>query len=78
MDNYLKIPINLFLMASGAAMWFLTPWSVWSAAMVMAGLGVLTLGSYVSFAFIGATVLLLLLGYTVQPEVVSIVEMLPL
>jgi hypothetical protein len=75
MDNYLKIPVNLLLMASGAAMWFLTPWSVWSAAMVMAGLGVLTLGSYISYAFIGATVLLLLLGYAVQPEVVSMVEM---
>lgn len=78
MDTYLKIPVNVLLIGSGAAMWFLTPWSVWSAALVMAGLGVLTLGKFISYAFIGATALLLMLGYAVQPDVVSIVDLLPL
>ena len=76
MDIYLKIPVNVLLVASGVAMWFLTPWSVWSAAIVMAGLGVLTLGNYISYGFFGATVLLLLLGYAVQPDVVSLIEFL--
>lgn len=78
MDNYLKIPVTVLLLASGAAMWFLTPWSVWSAALVMAGLGVLTMGRFISYAFVGATALLLLLGYAVQPDVVSIVDVLHL
>jgi len=74
MDIYVKIPVNVLLVGSGAAMWLLTPWSVWSAAIVLAGLGVLTLGSFISYAFLGATVLLLLLGYAVQPEVVSLID----
>lgn len=76
MDIYLKIPVNALLVGSGVAMWFLTPWSVWSAAIVMAGLGVLTMGRAISYAFMGATVLLLMLGYAVQPDVVSLIHYL--
>ncbi len=78
MDLYLKIPLNLLLVASGIAMWILTPWSVWSAAMVIAGLGVLSLGSFVSYAFIGGAAVLLIIGYTVQPDVVSLIAVFKL
>ena len=73
MDLYLKIPLNLLLVAGGIAMWILTPWSVWSAATVTAGLGVLSLGSYISYAFIGGSAILVIVGYVVQPDVVSLI-----
>ena len=72
MDLYLKIPLNLLLVSLGVAMWIYTPWSVWSAAMVMAGLGVLSMGRMVSYLFIGGAAILMILGYAVQPEITSV------
>ena len=73
MGMYLKIPLNLLLIAVGVALWLYTPWSVWGAATVMSGLGVLSLGSMISYLFIGGAAILLLLGYAVQPDVVGLV-----
>lgn len=76
MDLYLKIPLNLLLIAAGVAIWFLTPWSIWGAATVMSGLGVLSLGSMISYLFIGGAAVLLMLGYALQPDVVGFVAAL--
>ena len=46
---------------------------MWSAAVILTGLGVLSLGSYISYAFIGGAVILIMLGYAVQPDVVNII-----
>ncbi len=75
MDLYLKLPLNLLLIAGGVALWVYTPWSIWAAATVVAGLGVLSLGKMISYLFIGGAAILVMLGYAVQPGVVGLLTM---
>ena len=72
MDIYLKLPLNLLLITAGVALWLYTPWSVWAAATVMAGLGVLSMGKMISYLFMGGSAVLVMLGYVVQPDVVNL------
>jgi len=68
--------LGILLVASAVAMWIYTPWWVWSTAAVIAGLGMFTFGSYFSYALLGTAGILLLFGYVVQPDAVSIFELL--
>ena len=75
-DVYLKLTLTLLLVTSGVALWLYTPWSVWAAATVIAGLGVLSIGKMISYLFIGAATILAMLGYAVQPDVVGVLTLL--
>ncbi len=78
MFTLFKILFGIALVASGVAMWVYTPWWVWGAALVIGGLGVLTLGGLVSFICLGAAGILILMGYAIQPDAISIFELLGL
>jgi len=69
---------GIALGASGVAMWVYTPWWVWAAALVMAGLGILRFGGLIAYMCLGAAAILLLFGYAVQPDAISIFELLGL
>ncbi|MCH8745916.1 MAG: hypothetical protein IIB31_09760 [Chloroflexi bacterium] len=71
-DVYLKLALSLLLVSSGVALWLYTPWSVWAAATVVAGLGVLSMGKMISYLFMGGATILVMLGYAVQPDVVGL------
>jgi len=68
--------LGILLVASGVVIWIYTPWWVWSVGVAVAGLGVFTFGSFLSFAFLGAAGILFLFGYAVQPEGISMVELI--
>ena len=53
MDIYLMISLSLLLMAAVVAIWFYTSWSVCGAATVISGLGILSVGSMMSYLFFG-------------------------
>ena len=74
-DVYLKLTFSLLLVTSGVALWLYTPWSVWAAATVIAGLGVLSTGKMISYLFIGGATILAMLGYVVQPDVVGLLSL---
>ncbi len=74
-DVYLKLALSLLLVSSGVALWLYTPWSVWAAATVVAGLGVLSMGKMISYLFMGGATILVMLGYAVQPDVVGVFTM---
>ena len=73
-DVYLKLGLSLLLVTLGAALWLYTPWSVWAAATVVAGLGVLSMGKMISYLFMGGATILVMLGYAVQPDVVGVLS----
>ena len=75
-DVYVKLTLTLLLVTSGVALWLYTPWSVWAAATVIAGLGVLSIGKMISYLFIGGATILAMLGYAVQPDVVGVLTLL--
>ena len=68
--------LGVLLVASSVGIWVYTPWWVWSVGVGIAGLGVFMFGSYLSFALLGAAVLLLLFGYAVQPDAVTLLDLL--
>ena len=74
-DVYLKLGLSLLLVSLGVALWLYTPWSVWAAATVVAGLGVLSMGKMISYLFMGGATILVMLGYAVQPDVVGVFTM---
>ena len=78
MFTLFKILFGIALAASGVAMWVYTPWWVWAAALVMGGLGLLTYGGLISFVCLGAAGILFLFGYAIQPDVISVFELLGL
>ena len=65
----------MLLVATGVALWLYTPWTVWAAATVIAGLGVLSTGKMISYLFIGGATILAMLGYVVQPDVVGLLSL---
>ena len=73
-DVYLKLGLSLLLLSLGVALWLYTPWSVWAAATVVAGLGVLSMGKMISYLFMGGATILVMLGYAVQPDVVGVLK----
>ena len=73
-DVYLKLGLSLLLVSLGVALWLYTPWSVWAAATVVAGLGVLSMGKMISYLFMGGATILVMLGYAVQPDVVGVLK----
>ena len=73
-DVYLKLGLCLLLLSLGVALWLYTPWSVWAAATVVAGLGVLSMGKMISYLFMGGATILVMLGYAVQPDVVGVLK----
>ena len=75
MDVYLKLGLSLLLIASGVALWLYTPWSVWAAGTVLAGLGILSIGKTISYLFIGGATIMVWLGYAVQPDVVDLLKL---
>ncbi len=77
-DVYVKLTLTLLLVTSGVALWLYTPWSVWAAATVLAGLGILSIGKTISYLFIGGATILAMLGYAVQPDVVGVLTLLRL
>ncbi len=77
-DVYVKLTLTLLLVTLGVALWLYTPWSVWAAATVIAGLGVLSIGKMISYLFIGGATILAMLGYAVQPDVVGVLALLRL
>ncbi len=68
MIGHAKIFLGLLVMAGGVAFWVWTPWWVWGTAFVMAGLGVMKFSGVVSTISLAGAVLLLGLGYAVQPD----------
>ena len=60
-----KYLTGIALGAAGVAMWAYTPWWVWAAALVMAGLGTLTYGGLIAFVCLGAAGILFLFGYAI-------------
>ncbi len=76
MSTLFKYISGITLVAAGIAMWVYTPWWVWAAALVMAGLGILRFGGLISYLCLGAAAILLLFGYAVQPDAISIFELL--
>ena len=71
-----KILFAIALGASGVAMWVYTPWWVWAAGLVIGGLGLLTFGSLKSFVCLGAAAILFLFSYAIQPDAISLFELL--
>jgi len=71
-----RTPVGILLVASSVGIWIYTPWWVWSVGFAFAGLGMFTFGSYLSCALLGTAGLLLLFGYAVQPEGISMVELI--
>ena len=76
MITLIKYSTGIALGAAGIAMWVYTPWWVWAAALVMAGLGILRFGGLISFVCLGAAAILFLFGYAIQPDAFSIFEAL--
>ena len=68
--------VGILLVASSVGILVYTPWWVWSVGVAIAGLGMFTFGSYLSFAFLGAAGILFLFGYAVQPEGISMIELI--
>jgi len=68
--------LGILLVASSVGIWVYSPWWVWSVGVAIAGLGMFTFGSYLSFALLGTAGLLLLFGYAVQPDAVTLLDLL--
>ncbi len=68
--------LGILLVASSVGIWIYTPWWVWSVGVAIAGLGMFTFGSYLSFALLGTAGLILLFGNAVQPDAVTLLDLL--
>ncbi len=71
-----RILFGIALGASGVAMWLYTPWWVWAAGLVLGGLGLLTFGGLKSYVCLGAAAILFLFSYAIQPDAISLFELL--
>ncbi len=72
----LRILFGIALGASGVVMWLYTPWWVWAAGLVLGGLGLLTFGTLKSYVCLGAAAFLFLFSYGIQPDAISVFELL--
>ena len=68
--------LGILLVASSVGIWVYTPWWVWSVGVAIAALGMFTFGSYLSLALLGTAGLILLFGYVVQPDAVTLLDLL--
>ena len=71
-----RILFGIALGASGVAMWLYTPWWVWAAGLVLGGLGLLTFGGLKSYVCLGAAAILFLFSSAIQPDTISVFELL--
>ena len=71
-----KIVLGFLVMAGGVAFWVWTPWWLWGTAFVMVGLGVMKFSGLVSTISLAGAVGLLVLGYAVQPEGLTLLKAL--
>ena len=76
MIRYAKILLGILVMAGGVGFWIWTPYWVWGAALVTAGLGIMKFAGVVSMISLAAAVALLALGYAVQPDGLTVLESL--
>ena len=71
-----KTFLGLLVVAGGVAFWVWTPWWVWGTAFVLAGLGVVKFGGGIAVISLASAVLLLGLGYAVQPDALTFLQSL--